>query len=170
MSRRPRRRSGSRRAAASTASFAPADRAGHCLASPAGLRAKAAAAGRAVKIGLADPDGAALYHYFTQGELKSEGSSFSEGIGQGRITRNLEGLSVDSAYNVSDAEALPIVFDLLRNEGLVLGLSSGINVAGAIRLAKDLGPGHLRCHDPLRLRLALRIQAVQPGISTEQRI
>ena len=94
-----------------------------------------------VAIGLADPDGAALYSYYTEGELKTEGSSIAEGIGQVRITRNLEGLKVDHAYNVPDAEGLPIVFDLLREEGLCLGLSSGINVAGAIRLAKDLGPG-----------------------------
>ncbi len=107
----------------------------------AGLRAKAAEAGRTVAIGLADPDGAALYHYFAHGALKAEGSSISEGIGQGRITANLEGLEVDHAYNVSDAEALPIMFDLLRDEGLMLGLSSGINVAGAIRLGRDLGPG-----------------------------
>ncbi|MEP2782773.1 MAG: cysteine synthase A [Pseudoruegeria sp.] len=95
-----------------------------------------------VKIGLADPDGAALYNYFTSGELKSEGSSITEGIGQGRITANLEGLKVDHAYNISDAEALPVAFDLLKDEGLCLGGSSGINVAGAMRLARDMGPGH----------------------------
>jgi len=95
-----------------------------------------------VKIGLADPDGAALYSYYTTGELKSAGSSITEGIGQGRITANLEGLEVDMPYNIPDAEALPIVFDLLAEEGLCLGGSSGINVAGAIRMARDLGPGH----------------------------
>lgn len=95
-----------------------------------------------VKIAIADPYGAALYSYFTTGELKSEGSSITEGIGQGRITANLAGLKVDHAYRISDAEALTIVFDLLREEGLFLGASSGINVAGAIALAKTLGPGH----------------------------
>ncbi|MEL6101366.1 MAG: cysteine synthase A [Pseudomonadota bacterium] len=97
---------------------------------------------KGVKIGLADPDGAALHSFYTTGELASHGSSISEGIGQGRITANLEGFRPDFSYNISDAEALPIVFDLLREEGLCLGGSSGINVAGAIRLAKDLGPGH----------------------------
>ena len=95
-----------------------------------------------VKIGLADPDGAALYSYFTTGELASEGSSIMEGIGQGRITKNLEGLAVDMAYNIPDSEAVPIVFDLLQHEGLCLGGSSGINIAGAIRMAKEMGPGH----------------------------
>jgi cysteine synthase A len=93
-------------------------------------------------IALADPMGAALYNYYTNGELKAEGESISEGIGQGRITANLEGAPVDKAYQIPDAEALPIVFDLLQHEGLCLGSSSGINVAGAIRLAKDMGPGH----------------------------
>jgi cysteine synthase len=95
-----------------------------------------------VKIGLADPDGAALYNWYAHGELKAEGSSITEGIGQGRITGNLEGLEVDLPYNIPDSEGIPIVFDLLGNEGLCLGGSSGINVAGAIRLARDLGPGH----------------------------
>ncbi|MEM7498181.1 MAG: cysteine synthase A [Pseudomonadota bacterium] len=95
-----------------------------------------------VKIGLADPMGAALFSYYTTGELKAEGSSISEGIGQGRITANLEGLKVDAAFQIPDAEGLPIVFDLLREEGLCLGLSSGVNVAGAVRLARTLGPGH----------------------------
>ncbi len=95
-----------------------------------------------IKIGLADPYGAALYSYFTTGELKSEGGSITEGIGQGRITANLEGLKVDHAYRIPDAEAVQIVFDLLLEEGLFLGASSGINVAGAIALAKTLGPGH----------------------------
>ncbi len=95
-----------------------------------------------IKIGLADPHGAALHSYFTTGELKSEGGSITEGIGQGRITANLEGLKVDHAYRIADAEAVQIVFDLLLEEGLFLGASSGINVAGAIALAKTLGPGH----------------------------
>lgn len=95
-----------------------------------------------VKIGLADPLGAALYEFYKNGELKSSGSSITEGIGQGRITANLEGFTPDHAYQIPDSEALDIVFDLVENEGLCLGGSSGINIAGAIRLAKDLGPGH----------------------------
>jgi cysteine synthase A len=95
-----------------------------------------------VKIGLADPMGAALYSYYTSGVLKSEGSSITEGIGQGRITKNLEGAPVDVAYQIPDGEAVPIIFDLLEHEGLCLGGSSGINIAGAIRLANELGPGH----------------------------
>jgi cysteine synthase len=95
-----------------------------------------------VVIGLADPMGAALYNYYKHGELKAESSSITEGIGQGRITKNLEGAKIDAAYQIQDAEALPIIFDLLSEEGLCLGGSSGINVAGAVRLARDLGPGH----------------------------
>jgi cysteine synthase A len=95
-----------------------------------------------VTIGLADPMGAALYNYYKHGVLKSEGSSITEGIGQGRITANLEGAVIDEAYQIPDAEALPVVFKLLREEGLCLGGSSGINVAGAMRLARDMGPGH----------------------------
>jgi cysteine synthase len=95
-----------------------------------------------IKIGLADPDGAALHSFYTEGELRMTGSSITEGIGQGRITANLEGFRPDFSYNIPDAEALPIVFDLVENEGLILGGSSGINIAGAIRLARDLGPGH----------------------------
>ena len=86
--------------------------------------------------------GAALYSFYTEGVLKSEGNSISEGIGQGRITKNLEGFTPDLCYNVTDHEALPIVFDLLQNEGLCLGASSGVNVAGAIKMARELGPGH----------------------------
>ena len=97
---------------------------------------------KGVKVGLADPNGAALHSFYTTGTLASEGGSISEGIGQGRITKNLEGFTPDVSYNISDAEALPFVFDLLRNEGLVLGGSSGINIAGAVRMASDLGPGH----------------------------
>lgn len=95
-----------------------------------------------VKIGIADPEGAALYEYYRHGELKSSGSSITEGIGQGRITANLEGFTPDYAYQIPDSEALDIVFDIVENEGICLGGSSGINIAGAIRLAKDLGPGH----------------------------
>lgn len=95
-----------------------------------------------VQIGLADPHGAALYSYYTDGELKSEGGSISEGIGQGRITANLEGLTVDRPYRISDEEMLRAIFDLMEFEGLVMGGSTGINVAGAIQMAKDMGPGH----------------------------
>jgi cysteine synthase len=95
-----------------------------------------------VRIALADPPGSALYSYYTTGTLKAEGTSITEGIGQGRITRNLEGATVDIAYRIPDDEALRVVFDLLAEEGLCVGASSGVNVAGAMRLAKDLGPGH----------------------------
>ena len=98
---------------------------------------------KGVKIGLADPDGATLYNFYKHGEHKSEGSSITEGIGQGRITANLEGFTPDMAWNIPDSEALPIVFDLLAEEGLCLGGSSGINVAGAIRMAREMGPGHM---------------------------
>jgi cysteine synthase A len=97
---------------------------------------------RAIKIALADPFGAALYSYYTTGVLKSEGSSITEGIGQGRITKNLEGAPIDIAYRIPDEEAVALIFDLLEHEGLCVGGSSGINVAGAIRLARELGPGH----------------------------
>jgi cysteine synthase len=97
---------------------------------------------RNIRIALADPPGAALYSFYTEGVLKSEGSSITEGIGQGRITANLEGAPVDFAYQIPDAEAVEIVFDLAEHEGLLLGGSSGVNVAGAIRLARELGPGH----------------------------
>jgi cysteine synthase A len=97
---------------------------------------------KGVKIGLADPMGAALHSFYTTGTLSSEGTSISEGIGQGRITANLEGFTPDHSYQITDEEALPIVFDLLANEGLCLGGSSGINIAGAMKLARDLGPGH----------------------------
>jgi cysteine synthase A len=95
-----------------------------------------------IRIGLADPMGAALYSYYTTGTLKSEGSSITEGIGQGRITKNLEDAPIDVAFQIPDSEAVPIIFDLLEHEGLCLGGSSGINIAGAARLAKELGPGH----------------------------
>jgi len=96
-----------------------------------------------VRIALADPMGAALYSFYTRGVLKSEGSSITEGIGQGRITKNLEGAPIDVAYQISDEEAVAIIFDLLEHEGLCLGGSSGINVAGAIRLAREMGAGHV---------------------------
>jgi cysteine synthase len=95
-----------------------------------------------VRIVLADPLGSALYHYYAHGELKAEGDSITEGIGQGRITKNLEGAPIDSALQIPDAQALPIIFDLLADEGLVVGGSTGINVAGAIAVARQLGPGH----------------------------
>ncbi len=94
-----------------------------------------------VVIALADPMGAALYNYYAHGELKSEGNSITEGIGQGRVTANLEGAPIDDQFQISDSEALPYVFDLLEHEGLCVGSSTGINVAGAVRLAKKMGPG-----------------------------
>ncbi|MFO1176420.1 MAG: cysteine synthase A, partial [Paracoccaceae bacterium] len=97
---------------------------------------------KGVKIALADPDGAALHSYYTTGVLKAEGSSITEGIGQGRITANLEGITPDMSFRIPDSEALPVIFDLLTEEGLCLGGSSGINVAGAIRMARVMGPGH----------------------------
>ncbi|MCL8382402.1 MULTISPECIES: cysteine synthase A [Xanthobacter] len=108
----------------------------------AGIGMALKARNKDIKIGLADPMGAALYSYYTTGELKAEGSSITEGIGQGRITANLVDAPVDAAFQIPDEEALPVVFDLLEHEGLCLGGSSGVNVAGAIRLAKELGPGH----------------------------
>ena len=94
-----------------------------------------------IEIGLADPFGSALFGWYANGELKAEGSSITEGIGQGRITANIEALSVDRAYQIPDAEALEVVYDLVQHEGMCLGGSSGVNIAGAIRLARDLGPG-----------------------------
>ena len=95
-----------------------------------------------IKIGLADVPGAAMHSWVQTGELKSSGSSITEGIGQGRVTANIAGAPVDISWEIPDEESVPIVFDLLSNEGLCLGSSSGVNVAGAIRLAKELGPGH----------------------------
>ena len=103
-----------------------------------GLKAK----NKSIKIVLADPPGAALYNYYKTGELKSEGSSITEGIGQGRVTANLEGAIVDDAFQIPDSESIPLAFDLLEHEGLCMGGSTGVNVAGAIRLAKQMGPGH----------------------------
>ena len=108
----------------------------------AGIGMALKARNKNVKIALSDPNGAALYNFYKHGELKSEGTSITEGIGQGRITANLVDAPIDDAYQIPDSEALPIVFDLLKEEGLCLGGSSGINIAGAIRLARDLGPGH----------------------------
>lgn len=98
--------------------------------------------GRAVKIGLADPDGSAFFSYYTTGELKAEGGSITEGIGQARVTGNLEGLEVDFACHVPDREAVEAVFDLAGHEGIMVGGSAGVNVAGAVRMARHLGPGH----------------------------
>ncbi len=95
-----------------------------------------------IRICLSDPMGSALFNHYKNGELKAEGNSITEGIGNGRITANLEGITIDDAYQIPDTEALPIIFDLLKHEGLCMGGSTGINVGGAIRLAKDLGPGH----------------------------
>ncbi|MEW6644280.1 MAG: cysteine synthase A [Pseudomonadota bacterium] len=103
-----------------------------------GLKAK----NKDIRIALADPLGSALFSYYTTGTLKAEGSSITEGIGQGRVTANLEGAVVDTAYQIPDTEAVPLIFDLLLKEGLCLGGSTGINVAGAIRMAREIGPGH----------------------------
>lgn len=103
-----------------------------------GLRDKS----NGIKVALADPLGAALYSYYTTGEFTSEGSSITEGIGQGRITANLDGFTPDFSYQIADEEALPIIFDLIQEEGLCVGGSTGVNIAGAIRLARELGPGH----------------------------
>jgi cysteine synthase A len=108
----------------------------------AGVAAGLKAFSKDVKIGIADPEGAALYEFYKHGELKSEGSSITEGIGQGRITANLEGFTPDFSYRVTDAEALPFLFELVEKEGLCLGGSTAINIAGAVKLARDLGPGH----------------------------
>jgi cysteine synthase A len=107
----------------------------------AGVAAALRERSRDVVIAIADVPGAALYSYYTTGELKADGSSITEGIGQGRVTANLEGLEVDEAFFIPDAESLEVTFGLLRDEGLSLGLSSGVNVAGAVRLARKLGPG-----------------------------
>lgn len=95
-----------------------------------------------IKIGLADPMGAALYEYYKNGELKSEGTSITEGIGQGRITKNIEGFKPDYVYQIADDEWLPVIFDLVKYEGLVMGGSTGVNIVGAMKLARELGPGH----------------------------
>jgi cysteine synthase len=96
---------------------------------------------KGVKVGLADPEGAALHAWYTTGKFDAPGNSITEGIGQGRITANLEGFTPDFSYRIPDAEALPLVFEMLEDEGICLGGSSGINIAGAIRMARDMGPG-----------------------------
>ena len=112
-----------------------------------------------VSIGLADPTGSALYNYYAHGELKAEGGSISEGIGNSRITDNLAGTPIDVPYQIPDEESIPLVYDMIRKEGLSLGSSSGVNIAGAIRLAKELGPGHvivtLLCDSAMRYRARL---------------
>ncbi len=108
----------------------------------AGIAIALKARNKDIRIAAADPQGAAIYNWIKHGKLESHGSSITEGIGQGRVTGNLEGAPIDDAYEISDAEALPLIFDLLRHEGLCMGGSTGVNVAGAIRMARDLGPGH----------------------------
>ena len=108
----------------------------------AGVSDALKARGRDIKIGLADPKGSALHNYFSTGQLSSDGTSITEGIGISHVTRNLDGAEVDMSFSIPDDEALPYVYDLLKDEGLCLGGSSGINVAGAVRMAKELGPGH----------------------------
>ncbi len=117
-----------------------------------------------VKIFLADPMGSAIYSHYANGELKSEGSSITEGIGQGRITKNLEGVPLDGQFRVTDEEMLPVIYDLLLHEGLVLGGSSGINICGAMKVARELGPGHTIVTILCRLRHALPVEDVQSGI------
>ncbi|MFC4351320.1 cysteine synthase A [Fodinicurvata halophila] len=95
-----------------------------------------------VRTALSDPAGSALHHYYAHGSLKSEGTSITEGIGQGRVTKNLEGMPLDTSYTIPDSESLPVAFELLEHEGLCMGGSTGVNVAGAIRLAREMGPGH----------------------------
>jgi len=97
---------------------------------------------RGVQIGLSDPMGSALYSYYTTGTFASEGNSITEGIGQGRVTANLEGFTPDFTCRVTDEEALPVVFDMVGHEGLIMGGSSGINVMGAMKMAREMGPGH----------------------------
>lgn len=112
-----------------------------------------------VRVGLADPDGSALYNFYRHGELKAEGSSISEGIGNSRVTDNLADTPIDMPYQLPDSESIPLVYDMIRNEGLSVGGSSGVNVAGAIRMARDLGPGHvivtLLCDSAMRYRARL---------------
>jgi cysteine synthase A len=109
----------------------------------AGVAAALRAKNPNVKIALADPPGAALFNYYKHGELKAEGSSITEGIGQGRVTANIEGFKPDEAFQIPDSESVPFCFELLRDEGLCLGTSSGVNVAGAYHLARALGRGHV---------------------------
>ena len=122
-----------------------------------------------VKSALADPHGAALFNFYKHGELKAEGSSITEGIGQGRVTANLEGFKPDEAFQIPDGEAIPFCFELLRDEGLCLGTSSGINVAGAYRLARAMGRGHIIVTLLVRLRHALCVETLQPRIPALER-
>lgn len=112
-----------------------------------------------VRIGLADPTGSALYNYYKHGELKAEGGSISEGIGNSRITDNLDGTPIDAPFQIPDSESIPLVYELIRREGLSLGGSTGVNVAGAVRLARELGPGHtivtILCDGAMRYRARL---------------
>ncbi len=125
----------------------------------AGVGRALKARNQGIRIGLADPTGSALYAHFTRGELKAEGNSITEGIGNGRITKNIAEAAVDHAFQVPDSESIPLVFRLLQEEGLLLGGSSGVNVAGAMRLARELGPGHtivtILCDSGLRYRQRL---------------
>ena len=118
-------------------------------------------------IGLADPTGSALYNYYKHGELKAEGGSISEGIGNSRITDNLEGTPIDAPFQIPDTESIPIVYEMIRGEGLSLGGSSGVNVAGAVRLARELGPGHvivtILCDGAMRYRARLFNRAFLAG-------
>jgi hypothetical protein len=162
ISKPPGRRSGSRPAARSTASSARSARAARWPAWRMALQPKG------VKIGLADPEGAALHSFYTTGELESPGSSITEGIGQGRITANLEGFTPDFSYRIPDAEALPIIFDLLTEEGLCLGGSTGINIAGAIRMAREMGPGHTIVTILCDYGTPLSVQALQPDLPARE--
>ncbi len=121
-----------------------------------------------IRIVLADPMGSAFFDYYTKGELALTGSSVTEGIGNSRITRNLEGAPIDGALRITDEEALPVIFDLVEHEGLVLGGSSGINVAAAIRLARETRPRPYHRHNPVRRRRPLSVEAVQPGIPARE--
>ena len=163
---RPGRRSGSRPAARSTASSARSAPAAPSPACRPFLREKKPD----IVIGVADPAGAAMYDLFTRGEAKaSDGGSITEGIGLGRVTPIIEDIKVDKAYLMPDEEAVPIIFDLLEHEGLCIGGSTGINVAGAIRLAQGHGAGPHHRDDPRRLRHALPVEAVQSRIPALRR-
>jgi hypothetical protein len=167
MSRRPDRRSGSRRRGSRGRLHLRRRHRGHARGRRRGACARAS---RAVKIGLADPDGAALYNWYAHGELKAEGSSITEGHRAGAGSRATSRASrwISALQHPGLRRAIPIVFDLLGDEGLCLGGSSGINVAGAIRLARDLGPGQDDRHHPLRLRDALPVEAVRSRLSPRE--
>ena len=112
--------------------------------------------------------GSALYNWYAKGELKAEGNSVTEGIGQGRVTANLEGAPIDMAYQITDEEALPVLFDLIEHEGLVLGGSTAINIVGAMRLATRTRTGQDHRHHPVRRRQPLSVEAVQPGVPARE--